>query len=62
MNRNRKLSEKTYGKRHVQPHQSRMYATKKKKAIQGKRFEAEARKDLAERPIKENNHDTETAN
>lgn len=31
MNRNRKLSEKTYGKRHVQLHQSRTYATKKKK-------------------------------
>lgn len=31
MNRNRKLSEKTYGKRHVQQHQSRAYATKKKK-------------------------------
>lgn len=31
MNRNRKLSEKTYGKKHVQPHQSRAYATKKKK-------------------------------
>lgn len=33
MNRNRKLSEKTYGKRHVQPHQSRADATKKKKRI-----------------------------
>lgn len=31
MNRNRKLSEKTYGKRHVQQHQSRSRATKKKK-------------------------------
>ena len=31
MNRNRKLSEKTYGKRHVQPHQSKAHATKKKK-------------------------------
>lgn len=31
MNRNRKLSEKTYGKRHVQPHQSRAHSTKKKK-------------------------------
>lgn len=33
MNRNRKLSEKTYGKRHVQLHQPRSYATKKKKRV-----------------------------
>lgn len=31
MNRNRHLSIKTYGARHVQPHQPRSFATKKKK-------------------------------
>ena len=31
MNRNRKLSEKTYGPRHVQPHMPLERATKKKK-------------------------------
>lgn len=30
MNRNRHLSEKTYGKRNVQPHMSWLEATKKK--------------------------------
>lgn len=31
MNRNKHLSIKTYGARHVQPHQPRSFATKKKK-------------------------------
>lgn len=31
MNRNRQLSEKVYGPRHVQPHQPAFCATKKKK-------------------------------
>lgn len=31
MNRNRKLSEKTYGPRHVQPHMPLWCATKKKR-------------------------------
>lgn len=33
MNRNRKLSEKTFGKRHVQPHMPRTIATKKRSQI-----------------------------
>ena len=32
MNKNHKLSETTFGPRHVQPHQPKAYATKPKKA------------------------------
>lgn len=39
MNRNRKLSESTYGKRHVQPHMMPDYrATKKKRRKAGKKY------------------------
>lgn len=31
MNKNHKLSEETFGPRHVQPHQPKQFATKKKK-------------------------------
>lgn len=37
MNRNRHLSQKTYGRRHVQPHRTNPWnATKKKKRKAGK--------------------------
>lgn len=35
MNANHKLSEKTFGPRHVQPHMPKEYATKKKKKCGG---------------------------
>lgn len=35
MNANRKLSEKTYGKRHVQPHMTYFKATKKRSKSNG---------------------------
>ena len=37
MNRNRHLSTKTYGARHVQPHQPKSHATKKKKLTHRKK-------------------------
>lgn len=33
MNRNRHLSEETFGKRHIQPHMPKDLATKKKSAV-----------------------------
>lgn len=45
MNANHKLSEKTFGPRHVQPHQSKNYATKPKKITKNLTVQEQARRD-----------------
>lgn len=45
MNKNHKLSEKTFGPRHVQPHQPAGYATKSKKITKTLTVEEQARRD-----------------
>lgn len=45
MNANHKLSEKTFGPRHVQPHQPREYATKPKKITKQLTVQEQARRD-----------------
>ena len=45
MNFNHKLSEKTFGPRHVQPHQSREFATKPKKITKNLTVQEQARRD-----------------
>ena len=45
MNANHKLSEKTFGPRHVQPHQPREYATKPKKITRNLTVAEQARRD-----------------
>lgn len=45
MNKNHKLSEKTFGPRHVQPHQPREYATKPKRITKRLTVMEQARRD-----------------
>ena len=45
MNKNHKLSEKTFGPRHVQPHQPDGYATKPKKITKSLTVAEMARRD-----------------
>ena len=45
MNKNHKLSEKTFGPRHVQPHQPDAYATKPKKITKNLTVQEMARRD-----------------
>lgn len=45
MNANHKLSEKTFGPRHVQPHQPREFATKPKKITRNLTVQEMARRD-----------------
>ena len=45
MNKNHKLSEKTFGPRHTQPHQPKDYATKSKKITKQLTVQEMARRD-----------------
>ena len=45
MNTNHKLSEKTFGPRHVQPHQPREFATKPKKITRDLTVQEMSRRD-----------------